>query len=170
VKPFTARVAKALFEAGCKEISFGVESFDDDVLMTLGKGTYAVDNITAMRLAKEAGMTVRVLFMIRTPGQTNLTVDKNIHQLERYSDLWDIIACSTFMPLPGSEIWNFPKKFGVKILSKDLDLYNVCFFGPDGVNEIPKVIEFTHRNNREIDKETEKFRNFLIGTGKLNMG
>ncbi|MCK9544164.1 MAG: radical SAM protein [Novosphingobium sp.] len=99
VKPLSMEILKAMKKAGCVEISFGVESFDDDVLKGLNKGTTAEDNAKALQMAKDAGLMVRVLFMIRTPWQTIDTVYKNIDWLKKVP--YDTIACTSFVPLPG---------------------------------------------------------------------
>ena len=48
VKPFTRELAQTLYDAGCKEISFGVESFDDEVLLGLNKQATSYDNAIAL--------------------------------------------------------------------------------------------------------------------------
>jgi len=169
VKPFTPEIASMLFSSGCREVSFGIESFDDEVLRVLQKGTTAKDNIQACIIAKDAGLTIRGLMMIRTPGQTECTVGRNILGIE--ATPMDIVACSTFVPLPGSEIWNNPSKFGIEILSRNLEDYNFYFFGKGGKeNELKSVIRPLYRTLAEFNKETLEFRDYLKSTGKVNKG
>lgn len=170
VKPFSRQLAKTLFEAGCKEISFGVESFDNDVLKVLDKKTTAADNVEAIKIAKEAGMTVRILFMIKTPGQTSNTVTINIRYLENLKSYYDIIACTTFMPIPGSLIWKNPKKYKIEILSRDLDDYNFYFYWTYGEIPIKDVIKLYERDPEEVNRESQYFRDYLKLTGKINHG
>ena len=112
VKPFDKEVVKAMYEAGCREVSLGVESFDDHVLEVLKKRTTARDNADALETAAEVGLKTRVLFMIRTPGQTSETVPNNIRWLQKVP--YDIIACTSFVPIPGSDIWNHPDQYNVE--------------------------------------------------------
>jgi len=170
VKPWNKELAEALFSAGCKEVSFGVESFDDHVLKVLDKRTTAKDNVNAIRIAKEAGMTVRILFMIKTPGQTEDTVDLNISYLEGIKDDYDIIACTTFIPIPGCSIWENPNRYGVEIIDTNLDNYNFYFYGSSGENKIKDVIRLYNRDPEKVNKESQRFRNYLKETGKLNRG
>ena len=121
-KPFDKEVAMALCNSGCKEVSFGVESFDAAVLKFLNKGTTAADNVQALEICRDVGLKTRILFMIRTPGQTRETVSINIDYLNKVP--YDIIACTSFVPLPASDIWMNPDKYGIEILSKNLDKYN----------------------------------------------
>ncbi|MHC5082976.1 MAG: B12-binding domain-containing radical SAM protein [Planctomycetota bacterium] len=168
VNPFDKDMVQTMFDAGCKEVSLGIESFDDDVLKTLNKRSTAEDNARALEIAKEVGMTSRVLFMIRTPGQTKHTVEKNITWLSRVP--YDIIACTSFVPLPGSDIWINPDKYDIEILNRNLDDYNFYFFGKDGENELKDIIRIKSRDLNEFNAESEEFRDYLKETGKLNQG
>lgn len=168
VNPFDKEMAQTMFEAGCKEVSFGVESFDDTVLKVLNKKATAKDNARALEIAKEVGMTTRVLFMIRTPGQTNKTVPTNIQWLSRVP--YDIIACTSFVPIPGSDIWINPDKYDIEILNRNLDDYNFYFFGKDGENELKNIIKIKSRSQDEFNAESKAFRDYLKDTGKLNQG
>lgn len=99
VKPFSEEIAKMLLGAGCKEISFGIESFDNHVLEGLNKCATAEDNAKALEICRKVGLVTRALFMIRTPYQTKDTVAKNIEWLKKVP--YDIIAVTSFVPLPG---------------------------------------------------------------------
>ena len=169
-KPFSKNLAEELVDAGCKEVSFGVESFDNHVLDILDKKITAEDNINAIKIAKRAGMTVRVLLMIKTPGQQKDTVEINISHLEKLRNYYDIIACTTFMPIPGSLIWKDPEKYGITILDKDLNNYN--FYSHDALGEIKikNIIRLHNRDEEEVNKESQYFREYLKGTSKLNRG
>ena len=168
VKPTDYEMYKAMFESGCREVSFGIESFDDNVLKVLKKGTTAKDNARALEIAHQVGMKSRVLFMIRTPGQTSKTVKKNIEWLQKVP--YDIICVTSFVPLPGSEIWERPDKFGIEILSRNLDDYNFYFFGSSGENELKDVIKIKNRSLDEFNEETQYFKDWIRETGKLNLG
>jgi radical SAM superfamily enzyme YgiQ (UPF0313 family) len=167
-KPISMDRLKAMYDSGCREANFGVESFDNNVLRMLNKGTTAKDNARACELSTKAGMVTRVLFMIRTPGQTARTVPTNIKWLEKIP--YDAISCTVFMPLPGSQIWAQPERFDIEILTRDLDKYNVSFWAPEGKRTWPDIIKIKGRSLKAINRETEEFREYLIATGKLNLG
>jgi len=168
VKPFDLEIAEALYGSGCKEVSLGVESFDNYVLKTLNKKCTAEDNALALRICRAVGITTRVLFMIRTPGQSKYTVDINIDWLQKVP--YDIIACTSFVPIPGSDIWEHPYKYDIQILNKDLDDYNFYFFGKHGENKLLDIIKIKSRSLEEFNEESQRFRNYLKDTGKLNEG
>jgi radical SAM superfamily enzyme YgiQ (UPF0313 family) len=168
VNPFDLETAQALFDSGCKEVSLGVESFDDNVLKVLNKKSTAEDNARALNICRAVGITTRVLFMIRTPGQTEDTVDINIEWLEKVP--YDIIACTSFVPIPGSDIWDHPYKYNIQILNKNLDDYNFYFFGKHGENELLDIIKIKDRSLQEFNTESQQFRDYLKQTGRLNEG
>jgi radical SAM superfamily enzyme YgiQ (UPF0313 family) len=168
VKPFDREMAEALYSAGCKEVSLGVESFDENVLRVLKKNTTPEDNANALTICREVGIVTRVLFMIRTPGQSPVTVKQNVEWLEKVP--YDIIACTSFVPLPGSDIWDHPDDYGIEILSRNLDDYNFYFFGRNGENPLKDVIKIKCRTLAEFNEESQQFRDYLKMTGKLNEG
>jgi len=168
VKPFSEDLAKTLLDAGCKEISFGIESFDDDVLLGLNKKATARDNANALEICKKVGITTRALFMIRTPYQTAKTVEINIAWLRTVP--YDIIAVTSFIPLPGSDIWNNPDKHNIEILCKDLDKYNFYFYGSNGKNTLENIIKIKNRSLEEFNAESEYFREWIEQQGKINRG
>lgn len=167
-KPLTKAILKTLHDAGCREVSIGVESFDDGVLKMLNKGTTAEDNALALEMCAEVGMKARVLFMIRTPGQTSETVSINIEYLKRVP--YAIIACMTFIPLPGSDIWANPDKYNIEILDRNMDNYNYYFFNRNGENRPMDLIKIKDRSLKEFNGESFYFKDYLKGTGKLNTG
>lgn len=168
VKPFTKEMAQRLYETGCKEVSFGIESFDDTVLKTLNKQTTAKDNVKALEICEKVGIKARVLFMIRTPGQTKNTVPINIEYLKQVP--YNIIACTSFVPIPRSNIYDNPDKYNIEILNKNLDDYNFYFFSSNGENKLKNIIKIKDRSLDEFNKESQYFRDYLKSTNKLNMG
>lgn len=168
VKPMDLGMVSTMVRAGCKEFSLGVESFDDNVLTVLNKKTTAQDNANAIELINKAGGKSRVLFMIRTPGQTLRTVDINISWLSRLP--YDIIACTTFVPLPGSAVWRNPAQYGIKIVDTNLTNYNFYFYSTRGENKIGHLIEYLDQDTKAIEEDSQRFRDWLKTSGKLNKG
>lgn len=159
---------RAMYQAGCRELSFGVESFDDVVLAGLRKRATAAQNAAALEAARKHGFVTRALMMVRTPFQTRQTIVKNKTYLTRLP--WDIAACTAFVPLPGCDIWERPEHYGVEILDRDLGNYNFYMYGPEGRREIERVIRIKGRDNEEFHRESEGFRDWLEATEKINRG
>ncbi len=168
VKPLDKEMLQAMFQAGCRELSFGIESFDNNVLEVLNKKTTAADNVRALELSAAIGYKTRILFMIRTPGQTKETVKINIDYLEHVPYM--IIACTGFIPIPGSSIWERPDDFNIEILDRNLDHYNFYMFGPESRLPLAPIIKIKDRPLDEFMRESEEFRDYLEETGKINRG
>jgi radical SAM superfamily enzyme YgiQ (UPF0313 family) len=157
-----------MYQAGCKEISFGIESFDNNVLSILNKKATAKDNARALELADKVGIKTRILLMIRTPGQTKDTVKINIDYLEKLP--YNIVACTGFIPIPGSAIWYRPDDFNIEILDRNLDHYNFYMYGPSGRRPLEPTIKIKDRPLDEFMQESEEFRNYVEEAGKINRG
>jgi len=168
VKPLDEEMLVAMKGAGCKELSFGIESFDDDVLSLLSKRATADDNVRALQLCDEVGMGARMLLMIGTPGQTPETIRLNKYYISRVPHT--IVSCTAFVPIPGSDVWYKPDKYGVEILSRDMRDYNFYFFGPDGMNDLKPVIKLKDRPLDEFVQESAEFRQWLFEREDVNRG
>lgn len=170
VNPHDMEMLERMRAGGCREVSFGVESFDQRVLDHLNKKTTVQDNMEAIRNAHNAGMVVRVLFMVGTPGQQSDTIDINIQRIEELSGYIGSVACTAYMPLPGSDIWNSPEKYGVIITDREYAGYNFYLFGPKGVREMPVAISHLNRDDQEVSEESLRFRDYLVRKGIANEG
>ncbi len=167
-KFFDYKTAKMLYDGGCREISFGIESFDNSVLKILNKGVTAAENAKGLEMADKAGLLARALFMVRTPGQTAETIPINIKWLEVLP--YNLASCNMFIPMPGSDVWYHPDKYGIEILNRNLDEYNIYFYDSYGTRELKDIIRLKGRDVKEVNEESLRFKNYLEELGKLNTG
>lgn len=111
--------------SGCEELSFGVESGDQDVLNILNKGAKIEQNTEAIKNANKAGIgTTRALLMMGTPGETNNTLFLNVHWIERAKP--DIVSLKIFVPYPGTDIYDNPEKYNCTLLPT-IDMNNSAY-------------------------------------------
>ena len=61
-----------MWQAGCRQITFGMESSSSDVLRRIGKTYGRQEIINAVRWSMEAGLKVTVQITIGNPGETDL--------------------------------------------------------------------------------------------------
>jgi radical SAM superfamily enzyme YgiQ (UPF0313 family) len=122
----TSEMAEAMYNSGCREISPGIESGDQRVLDYLNKHTTLEKMLKGCHNAQKAGLKVRALFLIGTPGEREDTPELTREYLKKLNP--DYATLSTFLPLPGIPIWNNPEKFNCEILSKDFRKYNKDFW------------------------------------------
>lgn len=108
-------------DAGCSEISFGIESGSQKMLDVMNKGTTVEANKNAIELTHKHGMKVKAYFIVNFPGENDETVAETIDfASDAMPDKW---LLSNFAPLPGSQVFHNPEKFGIDWLSSNWEDY-----------------------------------------------
>ncbi len=108
-------------DAGCNQISFGIESGDDAVLHSIKKGHTIVQVKKAVQLAKKAGLEVRGSFILGFPADCEETMNRTIeisHELEL-----DLASFYIATPYPGTEMFEWAEKNG-RLLTKNWSFYD----------------------------------------------
>lgn len=149
------KILKTLRQGGCKWISFGVETFSDDLFTLLGKETTARQNELAIKMAHDAGLKVKSYLMGSLPNE-------NWESSERFKEFItknkpDSWLYSTFVPLPGTRPWLYPERFGVKILCRDFRTYYPL--GINGRGPVNIRNKYLHRD--ELLELRDNMINFL---------
>lgn len=117
----TPELLKTMSDAGCTTILFGVESFSQKVLDTIGKHSTVEDAKRALKWAQEAGILCQITLVLGLPGEDDETFNETLSFIEEFKPK---AAWAFFLsPYPGTEIYNNPEKFGMTILSKKWDRY-----------------------------------------------
>lgn len=94
---------KTMRAAGCWQVLFGLESGDEYVLSKLGKHNTVAQNIKAVLMAKQAGLSIRADFLVGSPWETRSSLNKTI-DFARSLPL-DFAHFNKFVPLPGTAIY-----------------------------------------------------------------
>jgi radical SAM superfamily enzyme YgiQ (UPF0313 family) len=111
--------------AGCRHLSFGVESGDDDILRSVHKGVDKDRIRRAVREAREAGIKVDNFFILGLPGETRATIGVTTRfAVELDSDFANFFI---LVPYPGTEVHEMAKRgeAGLRLLTTDWDLYGI---------------------------------------------
>lgn len=152
-------ILSAMKNSGCQEVGFGIESASQKVLDINSKGISLEKAVEVIKNTKEAGLKVRLFFMIGLPGEdsniSRLTIDF-IKATEP-----DGVDLSTFIPFPGCDIYMRPDHYGVKMLSKDYKQY-VMTVGLYG-NELERdfVYETPLLTNEELKQHRRTILEFI---------
>ena len=117
-----------LKKAGCETVAFGIESFSQSILDKCRKQVSVKQNIDVIKEANKAGLKSRAYMIFGLPGETEETVEETMKGIEESQP--DNCGLTTFVPLPGSDVWNNPKSYGVTIKSRNYDEYYTI--GSDG--------------------------------------
>ena len=167
-----SEICKAMIEAGCKEIWPGIESGDQRVLDFLDKHINAEKMLKGCGNAKKAGLKVRALFMMGTPGERADTPELNRDYIQRLD--YDMISLCTFTPLPGSPIWNNPDKYNCEILSRDFRKYNQYYWvkkdGKEAKREYEPMIHNKFLTIEQMKDNIKRMETYVEETGKCNKG
>lgn len=131
VKPETLALMK---EAGCWEISFGLESGSDYLLDEMKKSQKVSTAVQAVQWTHEAGIRVKGLLMLGYPGETLQTIEETKEFVK--SIPLTTMNLSKFTPYPGSPIYK--KLYGASIIEEDWERLN-------GMNFVYKAEGFTEK-------------------------
>jgi radical SAM superfamily enzyme YgiQ (UPF0313 family) len=113
VDAITKEVAKAMADAGCHTIKFGVESGNQRILDNLKKGITLEQTKNAFKWTKEAGMKRVAHFMLGAPGDTKETVEETINFVIHELDP-EYISPNITTPYPGTELFELVLEKGFK--------------------------------------------------------
>jgi len=123
VAKFSGALADKLKDTGCLGVWFGMESYNQDVLNYNGKKTSIKEINNTARIAENAGLAVRGLFIVGLYGETKASLQ----------GMLDFIRQSKFLPLakylvpfPGTALYKYAVQSGkisdpvrfLKMLSK----------------------------------------------------
>ncbi|MCF8306028.1 MAG: radical SAM protein [Ignavibacteriales bacterium] len=136
-------IVKYFAECGCEEIDFGIESFDENILRLANKKINQEQIINALEITSSYNIRTHANIMIGLPGETETSAIKTINKVSELIEkkLINTVDYFVLVPYPGTPIFNAPEKYGMKIISKNWDLYRE--------DEQP-VFEYQHLNSERI--------------------
>jgi len=114
----TAELAKALKDAGCTMVLYGVESGDDQILNKIKKQTTTADIKRGVRIAQRNGLDVLNCVMIGFYWDTPETVERTIDFAFKLNAEFTQFSIAT--PLPGTEYYDLLKSSGC-VVSNNLE-------------------------------------------------
>ncbi len=139
---------RAMREAGCMHISYGIESADPEILRNINKPTKLEKVREVVELTHKVGIETLIGFMLGLPGETRETMEKTMQfavSLDPDMVLFDITT-----PFPGTEMFRWAREKGYLKTENwsDYDLYSVVMDLPT-VTEA-EIREFYSRSHRRF--------------------
>ncbi len=116
VKNSSSRLFHKLREAGCYQVSIGVESGNQAVLDGINKGIRLAEIENTFRLAREAGLETVAFFMIGNIGENETTMDDTIRFARKLNP--DFAQFTIATPYPGTGMYEQVRREG-KLLFDD---------------------------------------------------
>lgn len=112
-----APLVKAIKDAGCYQMTFGLESGNQEILDSLSKKVRLEKVIDAIQIVNDQNIRIRANFMLGHYGETEEQVWDTIHYAENLAErgLVTTIAFYKVLPLPGTPLYRMIQKSGVKI-------------------------------------------------------
>lgn len=137
-------------EAGCWQIAYGIETGSPEILAFLRKGETLDLLEGGVRLTKEAGITVKGLFMIGCPMETRDTIRQTMEFIQKLE--LDYVSMAAFTPLPNTEIYEVARQYGTFDDNwQKMSLWEPIFI-PFGLTR-EYLEQFIQR--KTVDKETQ---------------
>jgi len=130
-------IVKIAAEAGCSDLGIGIESVSTKVLKIINKKIDLGKAKEYIEILKKHGIGTRLHFILGLPGEPNDIASRTLDFINE-ADPKSVIL-TVFTPLPGSEIFNSPKKFGIKNINPNWRGYQLAF-GRFDENEKPKMM------------------------------
>lgn len=138
VHPDMIKLAK---ESGCIELSIGVESISQRVLNIINKKIDINLAKQYLNLLKKEGIDRKLLLIMGLPGEPKDIANKTIDFIKEVEP--STVVLSLLCPIPGSEIYNNPKRFGIKInYDIPFDKYLFAFGRFDEKEKPPRIFEY----------------------------
>lgn len=106
---------KLLKSANCVEISFGLESANQETLDRINKGMTVEQQREGIRLAKQEGFQTRVSLMLGLPGETEKEIKNTLEFLLETQP--NEIQVYPILPFDGTDFRSRMKEFGISILN-----------------------------------------------------
>jgi len=159
-----AQMLNLLDYALFREIGFGIESAEDHILELMRKRTTVSQNEKAIIETKNAGFKTRAFIMTGLPGESRDSAKIMIDFLERTNP--DVVTLTSFIPLPGCDIYLNPSKYGVKILTDDWTRYDIALKWDAGTEWSHKISGISLD---DMERNREMLKSYLFNKGKSNV-
>ncbi len=162
----TSELAIKMKEAGCYNVSIGIESANNEILTQMNKGTKIEKITSGIKMLKEANIEVMAQYVIGSPGETLETIKESIEYAKNSEA--DYTNFYTVLPFKGTPQWEYVSNHGTFYTREIHDYHSIK---PRIVFETP---EFPYKDRLAAIKLVKKEgfysnqdkKSWLFDTGK----
>lgn len=129
-------------KAGCYQVDLGIETGDESMLRTMGKGTTLAMILKASEAARKAMIPFGTFFIIGHPNETTESIKKTVDLAVQMNPNLPMIGL--MCPYPGTEVSRLAAagEGGYQLVSTDWDVYN---------KQIGGALEFANLTRSQIE-------------------
>ena len=119
----TPEVAGKMREAGCYNVSIGIESANDEVLERIGKGTTIDKILEGIKMLKDADIEIMSQYVMGSPGDTLETIKESIEFAGKVK--CDYTNFYAILPYKGTPQWDYVRDHGKLLVEKIHDFHSI---------------------------------------------
>tara|TARA_B100000315_G_scaffold1990_1_gene1790 strand:- start:1645 stop:2877 length:1233 start_codon:yes stop_codon:yes gene_type:complete len=153
VDGITSEIAKAARESGCIAMGLGVESISQRAIEMANKGVTVTKSRETITLLKRNDIEVRIYIIMGLPGEPDDITEQTWDFVKETSP--DLVYLSLFTIRPGTDIYNNPKKYGIKHIETKWE--NTMHMYGRFEHEVPKL-NFEYADQTPWGKARDKDR------------
>ncbi len=117
-------VLKKMKAAGCRAVSFGIESANPQILKTIRKGITLKQVEDAVHMCTRAEIMPFASFILGLPGESPQTIKETIEFANRLKKRGLSYGFHLLAPFPGTEVRESSERYGINILTNDWSQYH----------------------------------------------
>lgn len=150
-------ILKLMKKAGCREVFFGFETGSQKLLDSMNKRITVEQNIKAIQMCREVGIINCAYIMFGFPGEDEKTIEETKKFLLEARP--DKSRLHQFIPVPGSDVWNNPDKYKLKIKDNFNEHWDFVLDNPEF------AVEYEYIGNKKMDELRRDIINFYRKQG-----
>jgi len=157
-KNIDKRLLKKMKLAGCRALSWGIESASQNIIDSMGKGQEVEAQTKILRFAKDAGIKNNIYMMVNYPGETLDDLKKTSDFIKKNREIIDNVFIYNFTIYRDTIVDNNPDTFGLKILDNPgADLFEMRMFSAsDSVRQEDQL----EKARNKLKKDSLRFINY----------
>lgn len=153
-------ILDSMISSNCFLVELGVESADNTVLLKNQKSLTVEMAKKIISMVKSKGLQVKLFLVHGLPFEPEDIVPKTIKFIEETKP--DFVTLSTFVPFPGTDIWNNPQNYNVKKIFKDFSRYRLAVGGFEKELSWLSNIEYFDRSREKLRADRNILKKFTL--------